>query len=99
MKYEIDLYRSESRTVTVEANSPDEAVQKCKKEHPGWQYETANEMDGENVVATHDIAGTCENCAATVFFGDDHGSDGTVYLCKKCHDEQSDAQPQKPLAP
>jgi len=87
MKYEVLLYRSETRTEIVECDTPEEAIIRARGRcHESFRADEATEIleDGEPG-KTHEIAAICENCNKWLWMGEPYESDEDgINLCPEC---------------
>lgn len=89
MKYAIDLHRSESKTVYIEADSPQAAIEAARRDHKGWRAEDATEIDieTEEEGATFALMAECENCGKMMFNDDETiRTTDDIPLCPECHE-------------
>lgn len=83
MKFSLDLvWLFDQKTIDIEANSPQEAMQKAKEQFPNYRCDfVANIDEGIN----HEVV-IFESCQNDVLDVDIHSNneDETQYYCKDC---------------
>jgi hypothetical protein len=101
MKYEIELYKNELKTVEVLAESPTDAIKKAKDLNPDFKAECATEILGEDETGKcFAVIAHCEGCERAIFDGENYGSDEEgVNICANClpsWNSQADARGNNP---
>lgn len=86
MKYEIELTKSESKTIRVFAENRDQALEIARKDNPGFDAEYVSELLDEDLVGeTHVVLGACESCEKIIWDGENYGEDEDgVRTCENC---------------
>jgi hypothetical protein len=94
MKYQIPLHRTESKTVTVYAESPHKALKMALNGHLDFRADSISELiedpdePGEEIGGeNYSVEGHCEVCSAAILTGDKYfqwGGDDPVITCEKC---------------
>lgn len=94
MKYEIPLHRTESKTVTVYAAIPHEALKMALNGHSDFRADNVSELiedpdePGEEIGGEeYSVEGHCEGCSAAILTGDKYfqwGGDDPVMTCAEC---------------
>lgn len=83
MKFTIDLVRVERKTMTLYADSPQDAVKLAQ--HDGFAAESVHVMGvGDRRLEFLEVAGTCEACGDPVFYPKFVETEDGVKLCLKC---------------
>jgi hypothetical protein len=94
MKYEIPLYRTETKTIAVYADTPHEALEMALDGNPGFKADGLSELIEDPDEPGMEIGGEyfswecqCESCDAFILTGDKYfqwGGDDAVATCEKC---------------
>jgi len=92
MKYEIELHKSESKTVQIEAAGPHEAVIAARAENPGFHADNLIQMhnvpDDEPAYGDdYSVVSGCESCSRPILTGDKYfqwGGEDPVDTCLEC---------------
>ena len=88
MKYEIRIYGTERRDITVEAKSPADALKLAKHQYPEFTADEATEIkeDGEPG-ETFEVRSHCESCDVPIITGDKFfrlGGEDEIEHCFLC---------------
>lgn len=79
-EFSVHLELRQERTVTVTAETREQAVKEAVEQYPDFKPENI-EHGGESFF----VIGPCESCGATIFEDEDFGADDDgVYLCAEC---------------
>jgi len=86
--YEIKLHRTESITVKLEADGPQNAIEIARTLHSDFRTDACVELDAEGEPVTeHVILAACELCNRLIFNAEDYDNgsiyDGT-FCCESC---------------
>lgn len=90
MKYEIELKKSETRTIHCDAADRDAAVRLAERELPGFHAESIVEvLDNDTLGNEHEVVGKCEGCGAVLFDDSDYTTDPEdgIEICASCGKE------------
>jgi len=99
MKYEIQLTKTERKTVTVFADNRDQALTRAMEGHSDFRHSDVlvelHEDEDKNV--EHELVGVCENCERNIWEGDQHiMTQDDCMLCGTCGDAFNETQPSAP---
>lgn len=97
MKYELKMYRDESKTVELFAQDPETAIEVWKtqmQQEDGWEVDYVTELCDDGEGRTFDVHGHCE-CCRRILLHDNYRTDiEGVMFCKPCWDNlTTDASP------
>lgn len=88
MKYEIQIHKTERKTIVVFASNPNAALDLALSDKPGFTAEMATELlDQDESGKTFEVFGHCESCNARIMTGEkyfQYGGDEPVITCEKC---------------
>ena len=85
MRYSLDLvWLFDQKTIDIEAESPQDAMQKAKGQFPNHRCDFIGSANGE---INHEIM-VCESCQKDILDIDVASTDDeeTQYYCKECHE-------------
>lgn len=105
MKYEIPIYRTESKDVQVFADSPHEALKMVLASNPGFHADSValvtqdpDEPEEEIHSETYEAVATCEDCSEPILTGDKYfrwgGEDEEHATCEGCGGYDHNHQPE-----
>lgn len=91
-KYEATIYRSQTSTHSVMANSPHEAIKSILESNSGWLADSVSliEKDDEEQeveVESWALHAHCESCGNPILEGDEYYPWEECYTCAKCGGE------------
>lgn len=89
MTFQISLLQSQTRTIEVEAGSPEWAFIKAREADPGWEITGMTQVagkteEGEAFGRVYDILTVCEACNHPVLRPDGFVSSGDADYCMTC---------------
>lgn len=85
MKFELPISLTHRKTVEVEADTPEAAIIRVRAENPGWQCDSATQMENGEPVTDFEVMATCESCDRLLFDIEDYQSDYEgIPLCNAC---------------
>lgn len=96
--YQVPIRKTVTDTISMQADSPHEAVQKVRASYPGWKLEHLS-LPIEGTDADYecwDITGGCENCSKPILTGDKFyqwGGDDAIQTCEECGGAHVDHEP------
>ncbi len=81
--YEIEMQKREYRTIEIDAETPQEAVNQALAENPGFRVDGVITEDLDEM----EVCGFCEDCDTPILTGDEYyqwGGEEAVMTCKAC---------------
>lgn len=84
--FNIEMTKTEFRTVTILAETPDEALRLARDQNPEFRDTgEVDEMDSEGEITdVHEQAGECEDCGKMVWDERDFFPGDDVGICREC---------------